>query len=203
MFKKILTITTLFFLASSAFAKDYRFTKMEKSYVPDDIAFFDEENKEHYLENYEGRTLLLVFWASWCAPCVNEMASLDNLAKDFRKLKFKILPISEDYSGIDIAKQFYVEHHIKHLDLLHDYKNALFKGFKVSGLPTSYIIDPDGKVVGKFTGNIKWHNDKLREILLEHIPGNPPTPKNTYKEISLNKMVDKPKSEESSGNQNK
>lgn len=196
MFKKILILATLFFLSNASFAKDYRFVKLNEDYAPDDVAFFDEENKQHFLEEYEGDTLLLVFWASWCSPCVNEMASLDNLAKDFRKLKFKILPISEDYSGIEVAKQFYLEHNIRHLPLLHDYKNALFKAFAISGLPISYIIDQDGKIRGKFTGNVKWHDNQVREILLDHIPGNPPTPKNTYKEASLNKLVDKPKLEE-------
>jgi thiol-disulfide isomerase/thioredoxin len=196
MFKKILILAMLFFLAPLAFAKDYRFTRVAENYAPDDIAFFDEENKEHFLEEYEGETLLLVFWATWCSPCVNEMASLDNLAKDFRKLNFKILPISEDYNGIDIAKQFYKDHKIKHLALMHDYKNALFKEFAISGLPISYIVDQTGKIKGKFTGNVHWHDNKVRETLLEHIPGNPPTPKNTYKKITLNKLVDRPKAEE-------
>lgn len=195
MFKKILLFSTVFLLSSSSFAKEYKFIQYENKYSPDDVAFFDQENKEHFLENYEGETLLVVFWASWCSPCVDEMSSLDILAKDFRKLKFKILPISEDFTGIDTATKFYKDHNINHLPILHDYKNALFSAFQVSGLPTSYLIDPDGMIKGKFTGNVKWHDNKIREILLGFIPGNPPTPKNTYKEITLNKLVDKPKSE--------
>ena len=155
-------------------------------YAPEDIAIFDEDNKQHFLEEYEGKTVLLVFWATWCAPCVTEMADLDSLQKDFRKTPFLVLPISEDYVGVDHVKTFYKVNNLRHLPVMHDYKNALFKSFGIIGLPTSILVNAEGMVVAKFSGAINWYDEKVRNILLKYIPGNPSLPRNSYKDNSVN-----------------
>lgn len=166
--------------------------------TPDDIPFFDKDGDKHYLEEYEGKTVLLVFWATWCSPCMQEMVDLDILQKDFRKLPFTILAISEDYQGVKAASDFYKAHNIRHLEVFHDYKNALFKDFKVVGMPTSFLITPDGRNVGMFKGVINWYDEEVRNILLSHIPGNPGEPKNSYKDDSLNQIINirEPKNDE-------
>jgi thiol-disulfide isomerase/thioredoxin len=162
--------------------------------VPEDIEFFDEEGNKHFLEEYEGKTILLVFWATWCAPCVGEMKDLDSLQKDFRKLPFIILPISQDYTGVKSVREFYDLQELRHLPLFHDYKNMLFRAMNIVGLPTSILINASGKPVMKFSGAINWYDEQVREKLLEHIEGNPTLPKNSYKDRSLNNLVgDKPK----------
>ncbi|MGV2433193.1 MAG UNVERIFIED_CONTAM: TlpA family protein disulfide reductase [Rickettsiaceae bacterium] len=186
----IIIICAIVCYSDSATGKDitiapHKFKLLDNTDVPDDIAFFDEKGEKHFLENYEGKTILLVFWATWCSNCANEMVSLDILQKDFRKLNFLVLPISEDYSGIESVEKFYKQYHLTHLRLLHDYKNALFKAFHITSIPTSVIINPDGKAVGIFAGDVSWHDEKVREILLSHISGNPTIPKNTHKDKSL------------------
>lgn len=157
-------------------------------YTPEDIAIFDEENKKHFLEEYEGKTVLLVFWATWCAPCITEMSDLDILQKDFRKTNFLVLPISQDYTGIAAVKDFYKMHELRHLPIMHDYKNALFKSFGIAGLPTAILINTEGMAVARFTGAINWYDEKVREILLKYIPGNPSTPRNSYQDSALNNV---------------
>lgn len=191
MYKKRLLLIILLLISNVTLGLDtsYKYTILEGSNVPDDVPIFDENNERHFMEEYEGKTILLVFWASWCAQCTNEMPSLDILAKDFRKLDFKILPISIDYTGIETAKEFYKKYDLRHLEILHDYKNALFGEMEITALPTSIIIDKDGKLIGKFTGDVAWHDEKVRSILLDNIPNNPSIPKNTYKKISLDQKV--------------
>lgn len=191
MFKKLLIIFISLVASNLACAKDasYRYSEFESGTVPDDVPIFDENNDRHFMEEYEGKTILLVFWASWCSGCTIEMPSLDILAKDFRKLDFKIIPLSIDYAGIDAAKEFYKKYDLRHLPIMHDYKNALFKEMNITALPTSILIDKDGKLIGKFTGDIAWHNDEIRKILLDSIPNNPATPKNSHKDISLDHKV--------------
>ncbi len=172
-----------------------KITEQAPAYTPEDIAIFDAENKQHFLEEYEGKTVLLVFWATWCAPCVTEMTDLDMLQKDFRKLPFVILPISEDYVGIDHVSSFYKANNLLHLPVMHDYKNTLFKSFEVVGLPTSILINAEGMAVAKFSGAINWYDDKVRDLLLKYIPGNPPTPRNSYKDNAVN-YIQSPTKEE-------
>ena len=191
MYKKILIIFISLLISFPCVAKEYsyRYTPFESGNVPDDIPIFDEENKRHFMEEYEGQTILLVFWASWCSQCTNEMPSLDILKKDFRKLDFKILPLSVDYSGIEAAKEFHKKYDLRHLPIMHDYKNSLFRALEITALPTSIIIDKEGKLVGKFIGDVPWHDMAVRQILLDNIPNNPATPKNSHKDISLDQKV--------------
>lgn len=191
MYKKRLLLIFLLLISNFTLGLDssYKYIPFENGNVPDDVPIFDEKNERHFMEEYEGQAILLIFWASWCSQCTNEMPSLDILAKDFRKLDFKILPISIDYTGIESVKEFYKKYDLRHLEILHDYKNALFRAMDIKALPTSIIIDKDGKLIGKFTGDVPWHDEKIRSILLDNIPNNPPMPKNSYKKISLDQKV--------------
>lgn len=160
-------------------------------YYATEAAFYDERGDKRYLEEFENNTVLLVFWATWCGTCVNEMYSLDVLAKDFRKLPFKVIALSQDFQGIEAVSEFYKNHEIRHLDAFHDYRNNVFREMKVAGLPCAFLIKPDNKVVATFKGEIKWHDDKVRDIILAAIPGTPEIPRNTYKELSLGSEISK------------
>lgn len=157
------------------------------SSVPDNIIFFDEEKNQYSLDQFEGKTILLVFWATWSAPCVKEMPDLDMLQKDFRKLPFSVIPISEDYQDIKIVKEYFKSYQIRYLPIYHDYRNELFKALGIVSLPTSILIDPNGKIITSFVGNTNWYDEKVRDTILSAIPGNYPEPKNSYNEQSLNK----------------
>ncbi|MFV0250882.1 MAG: TlpA disulfide reductase family protein [Rickettsia aeschlimannii] len=159
------------------------------SSVPDNIIFFDEEKNQYSLDQFEGKTILLVFWATWSAPCVKEMPDLDMLQKDFRKLPFSVMPISEDYQDIKVVKEYFKSYQIRYLPIYHDYRNELFKALGVVSLPTSILIDPNGKIVTSFVGNTNWYDEKVRDTILSAIPGNYPEPKNSYNEQSLNKLA--------------
>jgi thiol-disulfide isomerase/thioredoxin len=168
---------------------NWKFEEYKGISAPDDVPIFDANNDKHYFEEYEGKTLLVVFWASWCAPCVQEMVDLDILQKDFRKLPFAVLAISEDYQGVKAIESFYKINNIRHLPILYDYRNSLFNAFGVAGMPTSFLINEDGMNVATFKGLVNWYDDDVRSIILSHIPGNPMEPKNSYKSKSLNQIA--------------
>lgn len=154
-------------------------------YAPDDIAIFDESENKVYLEQFEGNVVLIVFWATWCSHCIDEMVDLDILQKDFRKFSFKVLPISEDYSGVATVKSFYEKHDLRHLPILHDFNSQLFQAFSLSGLPTTFLVNEDGIIMAKFSGIVNWHDEIVRSMLLSYIPGNNAMPRNTYKESAF------------------
>lgn len=173
-----------------------KITAFEKLNISDGVPFIDENGNKRFLDEFEGKTILLVFWATWCAPCTKEMPDLDGLQKDFRKLPFEIIAVSQDFQGINIVKEYFKNHEFRYLKIYHDHQNQLFKAFSVVGLPTSFLIDKDGKIVYSFTGAINWYDEEVRKIILSHIDGNYPEPKNSYKAQDLNKIIKSSKSNE-------
>ncbi len=164
---------------------------LDLSHVPDNVFFFDEKEEKYSLDKFEGKTILLVFWATWCASCVKEMPDLDILQKDFRKLPFEVIPVSQDYQGIEVVQKYYKNYDIRYLPIYHDFKNQLFKALGIVGLPTALLINPDGKMLVSFVGSINWYDEEIRQVILSNIPGNYVEPKNSYQEQSLNQPVNR------------
>jgi thiol-disulfide isomerase/thioredoxin len=168
----------------------------EDTYTDTETNFFDKEGNKVFLDQYEGQTILLVFWATWCESCVHELPELDNLEKDFRKLPFKVIALSQDHNGIDVIKKYFEANEIRHLEIFHDYQISLFRSMSVAGLPTAFLINSQGKIKKVFKGRVKWQNDDIRAIILSEIDGNPPMPKNSYSAKSLNMQMKKAPSKE-------
>jgi len=114
------------------------------------------------LSQLRGKPVLLNFWASWCAPCVEEMPSLVQLQRVVGN-KVTILAVSEDAD--DRPYQQFVRDH--NVDLLtvrdtHQTVNGQYGTFK---FPETYVIDKDGKIVRKFIGAIDWTNPEIVDYL--------------------------------------
>ena len=185
---RFVVVLTNFLFVANIFAGKITIAKQD-NFIDPQASFYDVEGNKVYLDTYEGKTVLLVFWATWCGACVNEMLSLDNLQYDFRKLPFKILAISEDQRGVEVVKEFFIEKDIRHLSIFHDQRNSLFKLMEVTGLPTAYLIDPDGRIKLIFNGLLKWHNDEVRRTILNELDGNLELPKNTFQEVPINRRI--------------
>ncbi|MCC2646755.1 MAG: tlpA [Rickettsiaceae bacterium] len=157
--------------------------------LPDDIEIYDKDNKEHYLDEFENKTLLIVFWATWSSPCLQDLIALDDLKKDFRKLPFEIIPVSVDYQDSKIVFDFLVKNNIRHLKAYHDRRNRLFKAFSVIGLPTAFLITPEGEAIASIQGVVNWYDDSIREMLFSYMKTENSLPKNSYHDKSLNYSV--------------
>ncbi len=151
-----------------------------------DIAFYDSSGQKVYFEQFEGKKLLLTFWATWCTPCASELPTLDTLKRDFKKLPIEILAISEDFHPIDIIQSFYEQKGIRSIDIYRDRGNELFKAMSISGLPTTFFVDEDGVIKLIIVGGINWDLEEMRLMLIEYIGGDFALPKNTSNKISLN-----------------
>lgn len=110
-------------------------------------------------ETYRGSVLIVNFWASWCAPCVEEVPSLVQLSKTLEG-KVRILAISSDASvdEINVFLKSFPEFSAPRVDLVHDQPPGfpLTKTFGVGRLPESYIFDGEGKFVRRVIGTIDW-----------------------------------------------
>lgn len=143
-----------------------------EQYTPATLPFSelqDINGKIYNIEEFEGNVILLHFWASWCSNCVAEMKQLDQLQKTLRKEPIIIIPISEDFKGTEVVKEFYKNHHLKNLLSFVDAHNEIFTAFDAHNLPTSYIIDIEGKHVAKIIGAVDWNTPDMINLLRSHI----------------------------------
>jgi len=127
----------------------------------DEIVFKDENQKNINLANYKGKLLILNFWATWCVPCREEMPTLDLLQSDFRLNNLKIFPINIGQEDLLKSVNFFKELSIKNLDIYYDPAVTLAKKFSLRGLPTTILIDKEGKEFARIIGSIDFSNKEF------------------------------------------
>ena len=125
------------------------------------ITFLDVDNKLINLNEFTGQLVIINFWATWCAPCKEEMPSLDNLKnlKAFENLK--ILPINIGQEDIQKSKIFFDDLKIKNLELYFDNSIKLAKTFTLRGLPTTVIINKEGDEFARIIGSIDFGDENF------------------------------------------
>jgi|TARA_B110001452_G_C14985805_1_gene344634 thiol-disulfide isomerase/thioredoxin len=124
-------------------------------------SFKDINNKEIYLDDYKGSLLLLNFWATWCAPCREEMPSLDILALDKSLNNLKIFAINIGQEDLNKSKIFFEDLNIKNLEVYFDPGISMAKNFSLRGIPTTILINKKGKEFARVIGSIDFKDEKF------------------------------------------
>ena len=152
------------FLTNNVFANDVSEIKnivIHKDLkVYDNVIFLDKNDKKINIKEFNGNLLLLNFWATWCEPCKEEMPSLDRLQinENLRNLKIFAINISkESKKKVDI---FFKDLNIENFDPYFDSPITLAKTFSLRGVPTSILIDKNGKEFARIIGSIDFE-DKI------------------------------------------
>jgi thiol-disulfide isomerase/thioredoxin len=135
---------------------------------------FTLDGKPMSLADFKGRVVLVNFWATWCGPCVAEMPALDRLQAQLGGEDFAVVTLSEDRNPAVIAP-FYETHGLDHLKRYHDPSGAVSRAFGIRGLPTSVLIDRQGREVGRLEGPAEWDSSEAL-ALLRHFIGQQPGP---------------------------
>ncbi len=135
-------------------------------------AFTDLAGNRIRLADFKGRVVLLNFWATWCAPCIREMPSLDRLQAALGDRDLRVVAVSIDRAGVKVIRPFAKRLGLARLGLYHDPEGALFRAFGVSGLPASFLIDREGGIVGAYAGPAEWDAPEPRS-LIEHYLNRP------------------------------
>ncbi len=125
------------------------------------VVFKDANQKDVDLIDYKGKLLILNFWASWCAPCREEMPSLDNLQINSSLNNLKIFPINIGQDNLSKSKSFFKELEINNLDIYFDSTITLAKKFSIRGVPTSILFDKEGKEFSRIIGSIDFNNEEF------------------------------------------
>jgi thiol-disulfide isomerase/thioredoxin len=134
-------------------------------------AFVDGEGRARSLAEFRGRVLLVNFWATWCAPCVAEMPSLDRLQAKLGAEEFTVLAVSVDRAGAAAVEAFYAKHGIGALDIYLDPGMALFANLVATGLPASFILDREGRVVGELRRPAEWDSPEAEALIRHYVDG--------------------------------
>lgn len=118
--------------------------------------FFADGERERQLSDLRGKALIVNFWATWCAPCVEEMPSLDALNAALRGDGIAVLPLSADREGAPVVRKFYAKNDLQNLPVATDRRGALARALGLTGLPTTVLFDAAGREVGRVVGTAKW-----------------------------------------------
>ena len=152
------------FLTTNVFANDVSEIKnivIHKDLkVYDNVIFLDKNDKKINIKEFNGNLLLLNFWATWCAPCKEEMPSLDRLQVNQNLSNLKIFAINISQESKKKVDSFFEDLNIENFDPYFDASTTLAKTFSLRGVPTSILIDKDGKEFARIMGSIDF-NDKI------------------------------------------
>jgi peroxiredoxin len=129
-----------------------------------DFSLNDLNSKKIGLRQFKGKIILLNFWATWCGPCKEEMRYLEVLHQQFKAKNFVLLTISVDYEGLKPVKEF-INKHDYSFPVLLDPKCEVLDLFEVKGIPTTFLIDKKGKMLGKAIGPRDWKSPEVISLI--------------------------------------
>lgn len=133
--------------------------------------FSDASGHPLTLADFHGKFVLLNIWATWCIPCRKEMPTLDRLQARLGGPHFEVVPVSIDSGGLEAVRKFYAEIKIKHLGIFLDPSGNAMQVLNLEGIPTSFLIDPNGRQIGRETGAVVWDSPSVVRFLTHQIAG--------------------------------
>lgn len=134
-----------------------------------DFTLANQQGKALVLPSLRGKPLLVNLWATWCAPCVAELPTLDKLAAD-RAGDLRVLTVSQDMSGTEKVADFLKARGGSHLEPWLDPKNDLAFHYQVTTLPTTILYDAQGMEVWRYVGGHDWSGADAAILIAEALP---------------------------------
>lgn len=131
--------------------------------------FKDATDSDQTLDKFKGKVMVVNFWATWCAPCVKEMPTLDALQAKLGGPDFQVLAISQDREGAKVAQPFAEKQGWKNLAFYVEKMGRFSKDANLRGLPTSLIVDKSGHEVARVEGEATWDSPEVEKTLRELI----------------------------------
>ena len=133
--------------------------KIPKAY--NNIIFLDDADKKINPQNSDSQLIMLNFWATWCAPCREEMPSLDRLQVNKKLDNLKIYPINIGKERPDKVNSFFAELGIDNLEPYFDNPSTLAKTFSLRGVPTTIFLNSKGEEFARIIGSINFDDENF------------------------------------------
>jgi thiol-disulfide isomerase/thioredoxin len=137
-----------------------KFTRAAEPRPAPEVEFTDLGGAPARLSDFRGRVVLVNLWATWCAPCVAEMPSLVKLQQIIGNRDFLVVALSSDRGGARVVEPFLEEHNLRGLSVFLDQKGNATRGLGVRGLPTSILLDRNGRELGRLLGGADWSSSE-------------------------------------------
>ena len=132
-----------------------------------ELKFKDFNLNDVDLTGKKGNIMILNFWATWCVPCKKEMPSLEKLSKEYTEIL--IYPINLEKPNQDKTDKFFTDLKISKLNIYFDPNFSLVKLFNMRGVPTSILIDKNGKEFGRVIGEIDFFDKSFINLLKKYL----------------------------------
>lgn len=136
-----------------------------------DVRFTDGDGQPRKLEEFHGKVALLNVWATWCLPCRKEMPTLDRLQAALGGSGFEVVALSVDRQGAEAVNAFFTEIGVRHLAVHVDASGQVLSALAALGLPTTVLIDADGRELGRLMGPAEWDAPDMVAFLRSVVGG--------------------------------
>ena len=134
-----------------------------------EIAFKDDSGRDWGFVEFRGKVVIAMFWATWCPICAKEMPKLDALQGELRGEGLQVVALSQDSEGPPVVVDYYARRGIQHLGVYHDPGSLMASIVGIRGVPTVFVIDKAGRVVGVVEGGADWGSPEAKSFLRHYL----------------------------------
>lgn len=131
--------------------------------------FYDAGGQELTLQGFGNKVVLVNLWATWCAPCLKELPSLDRLQAQLGSDRFQVVAISVDRRGVEAVRPYFEKLKIAHLALYVEPEGHLAQSVGLQVLPSTIVVDPRGLMLGKLIGAAEWDAPEALALVRHYI----------------------------------
>ena len=173
-----ITLLGIVLLVFLAWLNPGRFSAVAPGVAAPNFQARDLDGQVVELEDHQGKVVMVNIWATWCAPCLEEMPSIERLYKEFHSSGLEIMAVSVDAEAgqMDASRnqlggdiQAFGDSLSLTFPLLHDPSGAIAELYKTTGVPETFVIGRDGVIYKKVAGGTEWdapeHKDLVRRLL--------------------------------------
>jgi thiol-disulfide isomerase/thioredoxin len=129
------------------------------------IKLDDAQGRSRNLADFKGKVVLLNIWATWCGPCRKEMPALDRLQAELGGPDFEVVALSIDRGGMDAVRKFFADIGIHNLAMYLDSSGQALRQLGAVGLPTTLLLERDGREIGRLIGPAEWDSPEMIEFV--------------------------------------
>ncbi len=149
----------------------YRLDRSKAGTPAPDFSFTAPGGANTTLQDVAGRPMLVNLWATWCAPCIAEMPTLDRIAASYGTKGLAVFTISQDSQGAALVDPFFAKHDLPNLKGWIDPENQFGFHYATGLLPTTILYDGAGKEVVRVIGAMDWESAEARALIVEAMEG--------------------------------